>query len=62
VRAALGFSPQQFSQIAPLIAFHDPVFRIVSVGRSGEAARTVQMVIRRPANVNVPQVIIWKEL
>ena len=62
VRASLGFSPQQFSQIASLVSFHDPVFRIVSVGKSGEAARTVQMVIRRPPNVNIPQVISWKEL
>ncbi|HEY6205422.1 MAG TPA: hypothetical protein VIW21_04580 [Chthoniobacterales bacterium] len=62
VRAALGFSPQQFSQIAGLVMFRDAVFRIVSVGRSGDATRTVWMVIRRPTNVNVPQVISWKEL
>jgi hypothetical protein len=62
VRAALGFSPQQFSQIAPLVVFHDAVFRIESVGRSGDATRVVRMVIRRPTNVNVPQVISWKEL
>src|SRR5207244_1408083 len=62
VRAALGFSPQQFSQIAGLVIFRDAVFRIVSVGRSGEATRVVRMVIRRPTNVSVPQVISWKEL
>jgi Type II secretion system (T2SS), protein K len=61
-RAALGFSPQQFSQIGGLVIFRDAVFRIVSVGRSGEATRMVQMVVRRPTNVNVPQVISWKEL
>jgi hypothetical protein len=62
VRAALGFSPQQFSQIGGLVMFRDAVFRIVSVGRSGDATRVVWMVIRRPTNVNVPQVISWKEL
>jgi hypothetical protein len=62
VRAALGFSPQQFSQLAGLVIYRDAVFRIVSVGRSGDATRVVRMVIRRPTNVNVPQVISWKEL
>jgi hypothetical protein len=62
VRAAIGFSRDQFNQIAALVSFHDPVFRIVSVGKSGDAARQVQMVIRRPPNVTVPQVISWKEL
>ncbi len=60
--AALGFSPDQLDELAGLISFKDPVLRIVSVGRSGEAVRVVQMVIRRPNNVNVPQVISWKEL
>ena len=62
VRAALGFSRDQFNQIASLVSFHDPVFRIVSVGRSGDAARQVQLVIRRAPSVTVPQVISWKEL
>jgi len=62
VRAALGFSPQQFQQLAGLVGFKDPVLRIVSVGKSGEAMRIVQMVIRRANNVNVPQLITWKEL
>ena len=62
VRAALGFSPQQFQQLAGLVGFKDPVLRIVSVGKSGEAMRVVQMVIRRANNVNVPQLITWKEL
>jgi len=61
VRAALGFSQQQFAQLAPLVTFKDPVLRIVSVGRSGEVSRVVQMVIRRADNVNVPQLISWKE-
>ncbi len=62
VRAALGFSPEQFQQLADLVGFKDPVLRIVSVGKSGEAMRIVQMVIRRANNVNVPQLITWKEL
>ena len=62
VRAALGWSTEQFGAIAGLVSFKDPVFRIISIGRSGDAARMVQMVIRRPANVNIPQVINWKEL
>jgi type II secretory pathway component PulK len=62
VRAALGFSPEQFQKLAGLVGFKDPVLRIVSVGKSGEAMRIVQMVIRRANNVNVPQLITWKEL
>jgi hypothetical protein len=62
VRAAIGFSPEQFQQLAGLVGFKDPVLRIVSVGKSGEAMRIVQMVIRRANNVNVPQLITWKEL
>jgi len=62
VRATLGFSPEQFQQLANLVGFKDPVLRIVSVGKSGEAMRIVQMVIRRANNVNVPQLITWKEL
>jgi hypothetical protein len=62
VRAALGFSTEQFDQLASLASFNDPVYRIVSVGRSNEAMRVVQMVIRRPPNATIPQVITWKEL
>lgn len=61
VRAALGFTPQQFQQLAGLVTFQDPVVRIVSVGKSSEATRVVQMVIRRANNGIVPQVITWKE-
>jgi general secretion pathway protein K len=61
VRAALGFSPEQFQQLAGLVSFKDPVMRIVSVGKSSEATRVVQMVIRRSNNGNIPQLITWKE-
>jgi hypothetical protein len=57
---ALGFSPQQFAQLtaAGLIGFNDPVKRVVSVGKSGDATRTVEMIIRKSAQ---PQMIRWKE-
>ena len=60
VRVALGFSPEQFKELAPLVGIKDQVVRVVSVGRSGGIARTVQMVIRKAGNV--PQLISWKEL
>jgi hypothetical protein len=34
--------------------------RILSVGKSGDIARTVKMVVRKSGNI--PQVIVWKEL
>jgi hypothetical protein len=59
VRLALGFSPDQFAQLSGLVGFKDPVVRVVSVGKSGSATRTVQMIIRKSAT---PQIIRWKEL
>jgi general secretion pathway protein K len=59
VRSALGFSQEQFQQLASLVGFNDQVFRIVSVGKSGDMERTVQMVVRKVGNR--PQLIIWKE-
>ncbi|MBA2743493.1 MAG: general secretion pathway protein GspK [Chthoniobacterales bacterium] len=60
VRLALGFTAEQFSRLAPLVGFKDPVVRVVSIGRSGDVKRTVQMVIRKAGNV--PQLVTWKEL
>ncbi|MDQ6862162.1 MAG: general secretion pathway protein GspK [Verrucomicrobiota bacterium] len=60
VRAALGFSAEQFKQIAPLVSFRDTVVRVVSIGRSGDMTRTVQMVVRKAGAI--PQLINWKEL
>ncbi|MDQ6624431.1 MAG: general secretion pathway protein GspK [Verrucomicrobiota bacterium] len=60
VRVALGFSTEQFKQIAPLVSFKDQVVRIVSVGHSGNATRTVQMIVRKAGTI--PQLISWKEL
>jgi general secretion pathway protein K len=59
VRLALGFSPDQFAQLSGLVGFKDQVMRVVSVGKSGGATRTVQMIIRKSAT---PQLIRWKEL
>ena len=59
VRAALSLSQDQFKQIASLIGFRDQVFRVVSVGKSGDEQRTVQFVFRR--NGAVPQLITWRE-
>ena len=60
VRVALGFTTEQYKAIAPLVGFNDQVVRVVSVGKSANATRTVQMVIRKSGNV--PQLITWKEL
>jgi general secretion pathway protein K len=58
VRLALGFTPDQFAQLSALVGFKDQVVRVVSVGKSGEAQRTVEMIIRKTAQ---PQMIRWKE-
>src|SRR5437868_12136923 len=50
VRSALGLNPEQFQQLASLVGFKDQVFRIVSVGKSGDAERTIQMVVRKVGN------------
>jgi general secretion pathway protein K len=60
VRSALGFTEEQFGQLAELIGFRDQTLRVVSVGKSGDVSRTVQMVIRKTGSL--PQLITWKEL
>ena len=59
VRVALGFSPDQFAQLSGLVDFKDRIVRVISVGKSGKATRTVQMIIRKSG---IPQMILWKEL
>jgi hypothetical protein len=60
IGAAFGFSPEQSQQIAPFITSPpEPTFRIVSVGKSGDAMRSVQVIVRK-AN-NIPQLIVWRE-
>jgi type II secretory pathway component PulK len=74
-QAALGLNPQQFQQLQALVQFNGPVKRIVSVGKSGEVTRSVEMVVLKqvvPAGAPVggtvvlgvgrPQVFSWKEL
>ncbi len=60
VQTALGFTPEQFQQLGALVGFKDQVFRIVSVGKSGDVTRSVEMVVRKAAGV--PQLISWKEI
>jgi hypothetical protein len=70
-------APPQGNGIQSLIVFKspNPVFRIVSVGKSGEVTRSIQMVVQKQltsvgAAVGVgaavaagkPQVFSWKEL
>src|SRR5215468_12538301 len=63
---ATGKSPQTNTNgIQNLIVFKspNPVFRIVSVGKSGDVTRSVQMVVLKQASgVGRPQVFSWKEL
>ena len=57
--AALGFTPEQFQELSGLVNFNDPVVRVVSVGKSGNVTRVVQMVIRKVGGRT--QLITWKE-
>jgi general secretion pathway protein K len=63
VRFALGFSKEQFKQLEALTnPASDPVLRVVSVGKSGDATRTVRMVIRK-AGASIQLIPgTWKEL
>ena len=62
IGVALGFTPAQFSQLtsAGLIGFNDPRVRVTSVGKSGDATRTVQMIIQKSGGN--PILFRWKEL
>jgi hypothetical protein len=60
IQVALGFTPEQFQQLAGLVAFKDQVFRIISVGKSGDVSRSVEMIVRKTGDI--PQLISWKEL
>jgi hypothetical protein len=59
VQIALGMRPDQFQQLAGLVNFKDQVFRIMSMGKSGNVTRSLQMIVRKGV---VPQVISWKEI
>ena len=60
IRGILGLAPDQFAALNGIVGFKDPVFRVVSVGRSGNTTRVVQMVVRKVGTT--PQMITWKEL
>ncbi len=60
VGAALGLTQAQLAALNNLVVFKSPVVRIISVGKSGNTTRTVQIVVRKAGNV--PQMITWKEL
>jgi hypothetical protein len=60
IQIALGLTPEQFQQIASLVGFKDPIFRISSTGKSGDLTRSLQMIVRKGGSI--PQVISWKEL
>jgi hypothetical protein len=71
VWAALGLKPQQYAQIQQLVQFKGPVLRIVSIGKSGDVTRSVEMVVQKQMTsggpvaaiaVGRPQVLSWKEL
>src|ERR1700730_978483 len=47
VWAALGLKPQQYAQIQQLVQFKGPVLRIVSIGKSGDVTRSVEMVVQK---------------
>jgi general secretion pathway protein K len=59
--AALGLNKEQFGQLQTLLSpnMPVPVFRVVSVGKAGDATRVVQMVFRRVGFAS--QMITWKE-
>jgi general secretion pathway protein K len=60
IRGALGFSPEQLAALNGIVGFNDPVVHIVSVGKSGDTQRTVQMIVRKVGTTS--QMILWKEL
>ncbi|MBO0695738.1 MAG: general secretion pathway protein GspK [Verrucomicrobia bacterium] len=71
VLTTLGLPQQQSNQppgettsIANLLTFRGPIFRVVSVGKSGDLTRSVQMIIVKSVggSTGTPLVMSWKEL
>jgi len=61
----LGLNAQQISafQAQAPVGFKDqPIFRILSVGKSGDVTRSVEMVVQKQTGISLPQLISWKEL
>jgi hypothetical protein len=61
-QTTLGLTPEWLSKYQNLVKFESPVSRIVSVGKSGDVARSVQMIVLKQAGISGPRVISWKEL
>ena len=65
VQTALGLNQQQLQQIPGLtFGFKNTlVFRVTSVGRSGDITRTIQMIVLKGGSAGGrPQIMSWKEL
>ncbi len=60
LQIALGFRQDQFNQLLPLITDTSQVVRVISVGKSGSATRTVRMVMFKFQGGT--RLISWKEL
>ena len=60
LQIALGFRQDQFNQLLPLITDTSQVVRVISVGKSGSATRTVRMVMMKFQGGT--RLISWKEL
>jgi hypothetical protein len=59
----LGLNSNQILNLQNLIGFNFPVFRVVSIGKSGDVTRTVQMIVSGGGGLRGhPLVISWKEL
>src|SRR6266581_6575630 len=55
IQSVLGLTPEQFQQIASLVGFKEQIFRILSMGKSGNLTRSLQMIVRKGGSI--PQVI-----
>ncbi|MDP9292240.1 MAG: general secretion pathway protein GspK, partial [Verrucomicrobiota bacterium] len=59
VRSFLGFSEQQFQELAGLVTMKDPTVHITSEGRAGKVYRQIEVVARKVSGN--PNILLWKE-
>lgn len=59
IQSFLGLGDAQFKEIGGLVTQKDPTMHITSEGRSGNAYRQVEVVVRKAAGN--PQILSWKE-